>query len=56
MKIAIFGGTGPTGQLVVREALAAGHDVVAFARNPGKLEVADARLRVVEGQLTRCRA
>ena len=52
LKIAVFGGTGSTGQIVVREALLAGHDVVAFARDPGKLEVAAARLRVVEGQLT----
>jgi uncharacterized protein YbjT (DUF2867 family) len=49
MKVAVFGGTGPTGQLVLREALAAGHEVVAFARSPAKIGFADARLRVVAG-------
>jgi putative NADH-flavin reductase len=46
----IFGGDGPTGLLVVEQALAAGHDVVAFARTPSKLPRHD-RLTVIEGQL-----
>lgn len=50
MRISIFGGTGPTGLLVVEGALADGHDVVAFARTPSKLPQHD-RLSVVEGQL-----
>jgi hypothetical protein len=37
MKLAIFGATGGTGRLLVEEALAAGHEVVAFVRNPSKL-------------------
>ncbi|WP_269085789.1 NAD(P)H-binding protein, partial [Mycolicibacter kumamotonensis] len=37
LRISIFGGTGPTGLLVVEQALANGHDVVAFARTPSKL-------------------
>jgi putative NADH-flavin reductase len=48
--LTIFGGTGPTGQLLVRQALDAGHEVTAFARNPAKLPQQD-RLRSVEGQL-----
>jgi putative NADH-flavin reductase len=39
MKLVIFGATGSTGQYLVQGALAAGHDVVAFARNPGKLNI-----------------
>jgi uncharacterized protein YbjT (DUF2867 family) len=38
MKIAVFGATGRTGKLVVREALARGHDVRALARSPEKLD------------------
>jgi uncharacterized protein YbjT (DUF2867 family) len=50
MRITIFGGTGDTGRLLVGKALAAGHDVVAYARSPEKLEAHD-RLEVVEGTL-----
>lgn len=50
MRISIFGGTGPTGLLLVDQALAQGHDVVAFARTPSKLPRHE-RLSVVEGQL-----
>jgi uncharacterized protein YbjT (DUF2867 family) len=34
MRIVVLGSTGRTGTLVVAEALAAGHDVVAFTRRP----------------------
>jgi uncharacterized protein YbjT (DUF2867 family) len=34
MRIVVLGSTGRTGTLVVAEALAAGHEVVAFARRP----------------------
>ena len=34
MKIVVLGATGTTGRLVVDEALAAGHEVVAFVRRP----------------------
>lgn len=51
MRITVFGATGPTGRLLVEGALAAGHDVTAFARSPEKLGVTHARLRVVQGQL-----
>lgn len=50
LRISIFGGTGPTGRLVVEQTLANGHDVVAFARAPSKLPQHE-RLSVVEGQL-----
>jgi nucleoside-diphosphate-sugar epimerase len=50
MRVTIFGGTGPTGRLLIEQALAEGHDVVAYARTPAKLPTHD-RLTPVEGQL-----
>ena len=52
MKLTIFGATGRTGHLLVEQALAAGHEVTAFARNPAKLGQTHDRLRVVQGDLT----
>ena len=48
MKIVIFGPTGGTGQELMRQALAAGHDVTAFTRNPRAIE-ARAHLNVLAG-------
>ena len=42
-RITVFGATGETGRLLVRRALADGHAVVAYARNPAKLDVRDER-------------
>lgn len=52
MKIAVFGGTGGTGSLVVREALAAGHDVTVVARTPAKVAHEHPRLTVLRGDVT----
>ncbi len=49
MRIAVFGATGRTGVPLVRQALNAGHEVVAFVRSPTELAVEDDRLTVVEG-------
>ena len=51
MKIAVFGSTGGTGQHLVRKALERGHEAVAFARTPSKLEVQHSKLAVVEGDV-----
>lgn len=37
MKLVILGATGTTGALAVKEALAAGHEVLAYVRNPARL-------------------
>jgi hypothetical protein len=50
VKLAVFGGTGASGQLLIRSALAQGHTVTAYARNPAKLPPAD-DLTVIQGQL-----
>ena len=36
MRVLVLGATGGTGRLVVREALAAGHEVVALVRSPAR--------------------
>ncbi|ONK09713.1 NAD(P)H-binding protein [Streptomyces sp. MP131-18] len=46
MKLAVFGATGGTGQEIVRQALADGHDVVAAVRAPGRLAVSHPRLDI----------
>jgi uncharacterized protein YbjT (DUF2867 family) len=51
MKIAVFGATGGTGRQVVKQALAAGHEVTALARDPSQLDVSDPNLTVVAGSV-----
>jgi len=51
MKIAIFGATGETGRQLVEQALAAGHEVVAYVRNPPKLNTRHENLTIVQGDL-----
>ena len=52
MKIAVFGATGLTGGLVVAQALAQGHEVVALVRDPQRLALRDRRLIVLGGSPT----
>ena len=49
MKVLIIGATGATGQILMREALAQGHEVTALARNPSAVAPEDHRLRVLQG-------
>jgi putative NADH-flavin reductase len=51
MKLAIFGATGSTGKLLLEQALVAGDDVVAFVRDPSKLNIRHERLTVMQGEL-----
>jgi nucleoside-diphosphate-sugar epimerase len=46
MRIAIFGANGPTGRLLVQQALEAGHHVVAATRQPESFPLAHERLEV----------
>lgn len=49
MKVTIFGGTGKTGQHLVKQALDAGYDVVVLARTPSKLTTQHDKLQVLQG-------
>lgn len=52
MKLAAFGGTGRTGRHVVEQALAAGHQVRALARDPARLGLSHDRLEPFVGDVT----
>jgi putative NADH-flavin reductase len=49
MKLVIFGPTGGTGRRLVERAIAEGHEVSAFVRNPSRMRARHRRLRVVVG-------
>ena len=49
MNVVVFGPTGSTGRLVVEFALAAGHVVTAFARDPKRMPLTHPNLRIVKG-------
>ena len=51
MKLTVLGATGGTGRQVVEQALAAGHEVTALVRDPGKLGVTNPRLHVMTGAI-----
>ena len=52
MKFTVFGATGAVGREVVTQALDAGHHVIAYVRNPSKLDVTHPNLTVIAGELT----
>lgn len=51
-RIAVFGATGLTGGLVVRRALAQGHEVVALVRDPCSVTLRHPSLSVIGGSPT----
>ena len=52
MKLTVFGATGGVGRELVSQALAAGHRVCAYVRNPAKLDLDHPELTVIAGELT----
>ncbi len=52
MKLLILGATGATGQLLVQQALAAGHEVTALVRNPAQVTTSHPNFKAVKGQAT----
>lgn len=51
MNIVIVGSTGTIGRELVKQALARGHGVTAFAREPATLQIADQKLTVARGDV-----
>jgi putative NADH-flavin reductase len=52
MQLLVFGATGGTGRELVEQALAQGHEVTAYVRNPAKLgAIMHARLQVIRGDV-----
>jgi putative NADH-flavin reductase len=52
MELFVIGATGGTGQEIVQQALARGHDVAAFVRSPETVTFKDERLSVLKGTVT----
>jgi uncharacterized protein YbjT (DUF2867 family) len=50
-RVLVIGATGGTGRELVQQALAQGHQVTAFVRNPAKLQMEHANLRIVKGDV-----
>lgn len=51
MRILVVGATGPTGQQIVEQGLAQGHEVTALVRNPDKLEMQHNSLQIMKGDI-----
>lgn len=51
MRLTVFGPTGATGEQIVRQALTAGHEVTAVARQPEAVRPAHRQLRAVAGDV-----
>lgn len=49
MRLVIFGAPGGTGRRLVERAIAEGHEVTAFVRNPSRMTVRHQRLKIVAG-------
>ena len=51
-NLLVLGGSGPTGRLIVTQALAEGHSVTALSRHPEQVAVTHARLKTITGDVT----
>lgn len=51
MKIVLFGASGKTGQVLLQQALEAGHEVLAYVRRKSSISMQHPNLTIVEGQL-----
>jgi putative NADH-flavin reductase len=51
MKLIIFGATGSIGRQLVQQALQKGHLVTAFVRDPSKLTIQHANLKIAQGDV-----
>jgi uncharacterized protein YbjT (DUF2867 family) len=51
LRVLIIGATGGTGRQLVQQALDQGHQVTAFVRDPSKLKITHANLRIATGDV-----
>lgn len=51
MKLAIIGGTGKTGNELLRQGLEAGHHITVLVRNPKKVKIQHPNLKVIQGNV-----
>jgi NADPH:quinone reductase-like Zn-dependent oxidoreductase len=51
MQVVVIGATGGTGRQLVQQALALGHQVTAFVRDPARLQIEHANLRTAKGDV-----
>jgi len=51
MKILILGATGPTGQLLLKQALEQHHHVTVLVRNPSKISITHEKLTIITGDV-----
>ena len=51
MRVLVFGASGRTGRLVVKESLERGHQILAFVRDPAKLDLSHPQLTAVQGDV-----
>ncbi len=51
MKLTVFGSTGSVGKIIVQQALALGHQVVAHTRSPEKIAQPHRQLKVAKGDV-----
>jgi uncharacterized protein YbjT (DUF2867 family) len=51
VRLTIFGATGGTGRRLLERAIAEGHEVTAFVRNPSRMTARHERLEVVVGDV-----
>lgn len=51
LRLLVIGATGGTGRELVQQALAQGHTVTAFVRDPAKLQIEHANLRIAQGDV-----
>ncbi len=51
MKFLLIGATGGTGQEIIKQGLAQGHEITALVRDPSKITVSDPHLHLVAGDI-----
>jgi uncharacterized protein YbjT (DUF2867 family) len=51
LRVLVIGATGGTGRQLVQQALAQGHQVTAFVRDPARFRIEHANLRIVKGDV-----